>query len=182
MLRTIQVFWWRWPCDAMTMLKGCDDHADAMRCDTTRYLDMSRRHSEERTVTRARETSEAATASYPTPSPRLVLSTRVGFTVRKGTNGVRTNGVTANFSFCCRGTFWVLPLTYLYLPKSARAYLFPICQIHYFCSGPISVDPICPQPIFSLLAPRGAVAARSFADAAGIYIYIYVYTNTYTML
>ena len=44
-------------------------------------------------------------------------------------------------------TFWVLPLTYLYLPKSARAYLFPqSVKIHYFCSGPIRVDPICPQP------------------------------------
>ena len=50
---------------------------------------------------------------------------------------------------CClnRGTSWVLPLTYLYLPKSAGAYLFPQSVImHYFCSGPISVDPICPQP------------------------------------
>ena len=27
--------------------------------------------------------------------------------------------------FLDRGTFWVLPLTYFYLPKSARAYLFP---------------------------------------------------------
>ena len=39
-----------------------------------------------------------------------------------------------------RGTFWVLPLTYLYLPKSAGAYLFPqSLKIHYFCSGPVSV-------------------------------------------
>ena len=46
-----------------------------------------------------------------------------------------------------RGTFWVLPLTYFYIPKSARAYLFPkSIEIHYFCSIPISVDPICPQP------------------------------------
>ena len=46
-----------------------------------------------------------------------------------------------------RGTCWVLPLTYLYLPESARAYLFPqSVKTHYFCSGPISFDPICPQP------------------------------------
>ena len=46
-----------------------------------------------------------------------------------------------------RGTFWVLPLTYFYLPKSARAHLFPqSVKIHYLCSGPISVDPISPQP------------------------------------
>ena len=45
------------------------------------------------------------------------------------------------------GTFWVLTLTYFYLPKSAMAYLFPqSVEIHYFCSGPISVHPICPQP------------------------------------
>ena len=65
---------------------------------------------------------------------------------RKGTSGVSTNGVTANcmFLIVC---FGVLPLAYFYLPKSARAYLFPqSVRIHYFCSGPISVDPICPQP------------------------------------
>ena len=48
---------------------------------------------------------------------------------RKGTNGVSTNEVTANFMFFDRGTFWVLPLTYFDLPKIARAYPFsPICQ------------------------------------------------------
>ena len=66
---------------------------------------------------------------------------------RKGTNGVSTNGVTANLMFFDRGTFWVLPLTYFHLPKSARAYLFPqSVKIHYFCSRPISVDPTCPRP------------------------------------
>ena len=59
---------------------------------------------------------------------------------RKGTNGVSTNGVTANFMLFDRGTFWVLPLTCLYIPKSARAYLVPqSVGIPYFCSGPISV-------------------------------------------
>ena len=49
--------------------------------------------------------------------------------------------------FVDRGTFWVRLVTYFCLPKNARAYLFsPICQIRYFCSGPISVDPISPQP------------------------------------
>ena len=49
--------------------------------------------------------------------------------------------------FFDRGTFGVLPLTYFYLPKSARVYLFPkSVKIHNFCSGPISVDPICPRP------------------------------------
>ena len=39
--------------------------------------------------------------------------------LRKGTNGVSTTGVTANFIFFDRGTFWVLPLTYFCIPKSA---------------------------------------------------------------
>ena len=56
---------------------------------------------------------------------------------RKGTNGVSTNGVTANLMFFDRGTFWVVPLTYFYLPKSARAYLFPQhVKIHYFLRRP----------------------------------------------
>ena len=46
-----------------------------------------------------------------------------------------------------RGTFWVLPLICFYLPKSARAYLFHhSVKLTYCCSGPISVDPICPRP------------------------------------
>ena len=68
-------------------------------------------------------------------------------TIRKGTNVVSTNGVTANFVFFYGGTFWVLPSIFFYLPKSARAYLSPqSAKIHYLCSGPMSVDPICPQP------------------------------------
>ena len=41
----------------------------------------------------------------------------------KGTNGAGTNGVTANFMFFDRGTFWVLTSVDL-----------------------VSVDPTCPQP------------------------------------
>ena len=72
----------------------------------------------------------------------------------KGTNGVSTNGVTANVVFFDRVTFRVLPLTYFYLPKSDRAYLFSqSVKIHYFCGSPISVDPIRPQPTPGSLAP-----------------------------
>ena len=67
--------------------------------------------------------------------------------LRKGTGGVSTNGVTANLSCFDSGTFCVLPLTYSYLPKSDKVYLFPpSIKIPYLCSGPISSDPICPQP------------------------------------
>ena len=66
---------------------------------------------------------------------------------RKGTSGVSTNGVTANFMWFDRGTFWVLLLTYFYIPKSARACLFPSSvKISRLYSGPISVDLFCPQP------------------------------------
>ena len=87
-------------------------------------------------------------------------------TIRKGTTGVRTHGVAANVMVFDRGTFLVLPLTYLYLPKSARAYLFLILSNNcYFCSGPISVDPICPQPKhycnWSLEGMLTAVSGRS---------------------
>ena len=81
------------------------------------------------------------TAIHPTIIPRPLEKSLA----RKGTNGVGTNGVTANFMFS-DGAFWVL-LTCFYIPKSARVYLFPqSVKIHFFCSGPISVDPICPQP------------------------------------
>ena len=61
------------------------------------------------------------------------------------------------FMFFDRGTFWVLPLTYVYLPKSARAYLFrQSVKTYYFCSGPISVD----QPHLSASSSLGRWTAR----------------------
>ena len=88
------------------------------------------------------------------PSQNSLVKGLLVSAVRKGTiNGVSTSGVTATFTFVDRGTFWVLQLTYFYLPKSARMYLLPqSVKMHYFCSGPLSVDPICPQPI----APSGS--------------------------
>ena len=60
----------------------------------------------------------------------------INIIIRKGTNGVGTNGVTAMFMFVDRRTFWALP-TYFYLPKSAKAYLFPqSAKNHYFCRRP----------------------------------------------
>ena len=65
---------------------------------------------------------------------------------RRGTTRVSTNGVSANYILFDRD-FWVLPLAYFYLSQSARAYLFPqSVKNHYFGSGPVGVDPICPQP------------------------------------
>ena len=46
--------------------------------------------------------------------------------------------------------FWVLPLTYLYLPKSPKSARAQSGKNHNFCSGPVSVEPICPQPRHAL--------------------------------
>ena len=99
-------------------------------------------------------------------SPCVSASVQV-LSTRKGTNGVSTIGVTPNFIFFDRGTFWVLPLTYFYIPKSARAYLFyTIYQNHYFCSGLISVDPTCPQPIYRVCSISRAPLNRQPATRA----------------
>ena len=85
---------------------------------------------------------------------------------RKGTNGVNTNGVSAILMLFDRGTFWALPLTCFCLPKSARAYLFPqSIKIHYFCSGPTSVDPICPQPTLAPNTPSASTPLYSVNPA-----------------
>ena len=55
-------------------------------------------------------------------------------------NGVSTKGVTVIVMYFDRGTFRVLPLTYFDLPRSVKS--------HHLCSGPISVEPICPQPTY----------------------------------
>ena len=72
----------------------------------------------------------------------------------KGQIWVSTNGVAANLVFFDRGTFWVLPLTYFHLPKSARLSLFPQSdEMHSFRGGPMSV----------LSATKGAAGARGAA-------------------
>ena len=61
--------------------------------------------------------------------------------VRKGTNGVSTNGVTANFMFFDRDLLCT-PVNLLLYSQSARAYLFPqSVKNHYFCSGPLVLTP-----------------------------------------
>ena len=61
---------------------------------------------------------------------------------REGTNGVDTNGVTANHTLFDRH-FLVLLLTFS-LPDMPGHTFFRSGIIHYFCSGHISVDPIGP--------------------------------------
>ena len=66
--------------------------------------------------------------------------------------------------FLTEGSFWVLPLTYFYLPKSAMTCLFSqSVKIYYFCSGYLSVDPICRQPSFgSVLSIRPVFEGSCF--------------------
>ena len=70
---------------------------------------------------------------------------------RKGTNGVSANGVTANFVFFDRGTFGVFPLTYFYLPRSARACLVDSCRV---LTGSVGFP-----PSFSWIRGSGTLAA-----------------------
>ena len=73
---------------------------------------------------------------------------------RKGTDGVSTNGVTARFMIFGRGTFRALSLTYFYIPKSARAYLFPqssnLSKFITSAAAPL----VMMQPIVSLFAAK----------------------------
>ena len=56
--------------------------------------------------------------------------------------GHSTNGVTAKCKLFDRGTFWALPLANFYLPKSARAYLFPnLSEFSTFAAAPLASTP-----------------------------------------
>ena len=63
--------------------------------------------------------------SSPTPPRARSKFEEVADATQKGTTGVSTNGPTANFTFFDRGTFWVLPLTYIYLPQVPGRAFFP---------------------------------------------------------
>ena len=85
-------------------------------------------------------------ASCPGAKVGLIAARRTG--LRKGTNGVSANGVTAIF-ICLTGTFWILPLTNLILTFQ-KCRVFPqSVKNHHFRSGPMRADPICPQPNYS---------------------------------
>ena len=108
----------------------------------------------------------------------------------------RHYGVTADFRlFFSDRLFGVLPSTCFYLPKRAWSYLFrQSVKIHYFCSGPIRADPICPQANPCLHDCERQCSANGVSHRAAptryptrmfirvcvyIYIYIYIYTQTY---
>ena len=76
-------------------------------------------------------------APLPPGHPRAQPAAGQGL-LRKGTNGVSPNGVTAIFMFSKRD--------FLGTPVTGRTFFPQSVNICYFYSGPISVDPICPQP------------------------------------
>ena len=79
--------------------------------------------------------------------PRSPLTSASSTAIGKGRMGSALMESLQNFVLFDRINLWVRPLTYFYIPKSARACLFPqSVNICCFCSGPINVDPICPQP------------------------------------
>ena len=97
---------------------------------------------------------------------RATLLTKGG---RKGTNGVSTNGVTANLMF------FLTEVLFGYQSVKICSFCVPFPQSvkkHYFCNDPISVDRICPQPRGGRHQPSGMYIY--------IYIYIYVYSYSYT--
>ena len=73
---------------------------------------------------------------------------------RKGTNGVSTNGVTVNimFFFLQRDILGTPVYLRLSSQKCQGVPFSPSCQNSLLvCSGPISVNPICPQPRLLIL-------------------------------
>ena len=80
--------------------------------------------------------------------------------IRKGTNEVSTNCVTANVMLFDRGTFWTPVNLFVFIQKCQGVPFSPICQNHYFCSGPISVDLICLQPRYSQAAIHPSAHGR----------------------
>ena len=123
-----------------------------------------------RTRTPTAQTGPSAGVAAASDAPRFRNRARAGCAriTWKGTNGVSSSWVIANFMFLTEGLFWLCPLTYFNIPKSARAYLFPqSIKHHYFCSGPISVDPICPQPHQAWRAGVAGAAAASPTRARG---------------
>ena len=52
-----------------------------------------------------------------------------------------------HFFLCFLTDFLDTPVNLLLYSEKCQGVPFsPICQIHYLCCGPISLDPICPQP------------------------------------
>ena len=106
---------------------------------------------------------------------------------RKGTNGVDTDGATAKFMFFDRGTCWVLPLAYFYLPQRARAYTFPLSvKIHIYIYIYIFVYLFSRRSsrstytfIYYLLMPRPRSSSRSASLLRTLFPYLSKFIVTF---
>ena len=71
------------------------------------------------------------------------------------------HGVAASLMSFHRGTFWVLLLTYFHLPKSARAYLFPLTKLITLAATPVVLTPfVRDQGVPGLLGQRPGLQCR----------------------
>ena len=94
------------------------------------------------------------------------LCGRVG--VGKGQMGSALTGSLQISWFLTEGLFGYSRQPTFYLPKSARAYLFPqSVKSHYLCSGPISVDPISLKPNHPVWAGSRGRAFSAGSRAVG---------------
>ena len=95
-------------------------------------------------------TSKQIMEAHPhSASPGATPSSWAAFAsgIRKGTSGVSTNGVTANLMCFDSGTFFGTPVNLLLSSQKCQGVPVPqSVKLGCFCSRPISVDPICPQP------------------------------------
>ena len=89
---------------------------------------------------------------------------------RKGTNGVSTHGVAADIMIFDRGTFWVLTLTYFYLPKVPGRTSFPnLSKLITFAAAPLVLTPfVRDQGLSVALLEKGAVGGGVSAGNTGI--------------
>ena len=88
--------------------------------------------------------------------------------IRKGTNGFSTNGVTANLFLFEGGTFWVLPLTYFCLPqKVPGCTFFPnLSKFITFAAAPLAWT--------SFVRKETQIFILTILLIMHIYIYIYI--------
>ena len=88
---------------------------------------------------------ESLTCGGVPPYSETIFRFRVPLFARKGERRVSANWVTANFMNFDKGTFLGTPVDLLLSSQKWQGELFPQpVKIHYFCSGPISVDPNLP--------------------------------------
>ena len=86
------------------------------------------------------------------PLSRGAAPCRGSLHVGKGQMGsALTGSLQISFFFLTQG---LLDTPVISSKKCQGAPFFPICKNHYLCSGPISVDPICPQPSIVARFPR----------------------------